>query len=494
MRRVHPQRAKPPTQCLNSTNKLSSVGVDRPSVNHEGKAWTAHSELHKHYAVENSNTTLDQAVSHARRTSIINSSATTTTTRKPFMFSSSSVLQRSQEHESDATNPRQSGKLSLTSRSKDKNMSNSGDGGAGGQDQGGVENRPSIVNGDDDDDDDDFELPSIDELFTDVAPRKFRRLDSSADSDKTSDSIHTNQAQTKGKNPLHKHSHSDMSLGRQVATSATTAEDDQWLMSELQVDQDVDLFSPSPSSKNYIQPIQKMPPAMSTRSVISQTLHTLNEIDQLLIDGSPTRSPSTRLQTPFEDQGLSEQGSSILQVRATDMYPSDQDMNEPGAHEVVLFEDPQPEDQDVTIGGGSQDLGQRKAGDKAQDEPRDELGVGLDATANDEQDTSTVEQAAEKSSSRRQTQTFTLPHSSGAFRDRLNSLGSVFQSSMDDMMDAIMDVEQLRASVEKTLTDRQEFLNHRGERIHQQARQLQEEASSLHSKTRYNMLRVVHDE
>lgn len=56
------------------------------------------------------------------------------------------------------------------------------------------------------------------------------------------------------------------------------------------------------------------------------------------------------------------------------------------------------------------------------------------------------------------------------------------------------DVERLRTSVEKTLTDRQEFLNQRGERIHCQARQLQEEASTLHSKTCENMLRAVQHE
>ncbi|KAF9537302.1 hypothetical protein EC957_008490 [Mortierella hygrophila] len=490
MRRVHPQRAKPSAQSSNTNNNPSSGGVDNTSVNHEVKPWTTHSELHKRYTADNNDTTLDQAVSHARLSSISNLSATTTA-KKPFMFSSSSMMRHSQEHEPDATNLRQNGKLSLTNRSKDKNNSNSGDGGTGGQDRGGVGNRPSIVIGnDDDDDDDDFELPSIDDLFTDVLPRKFRRVDSSTDSDTTSDRTHTHQPQIKGKTPLHKHSHSDMRKGKQVVVS----EEDQWLMSEFQVDEDIDLFSLSPSSKTDNQPIQRMPSTMSIRSVVSQTHRTLNEIDQLFMDESLTHSPSTRLQTPFGDQRLSEQGSSTRHVRATVIYSPDHDMNEPGADEVVLFEDLPPEDQDVTSGGDSQVLGQRKEGEKAHDEPRDELGVGQSATVSDEQATSTIEQATEESSSRKETQTFTLPHSSDAFKDRLTKLGGVFQSSMDEMMDAILEVEQLRTSVEKTLTDRQEFLNHRGERVHQQARQLQEEASSLHSKTRDNMLRAVHDE
>ncbi|KAG9072323.1 hypothetical protein KI688_000093 [Linnemannia hyalina] len=434
MRRVHPQRAKPSAQSSNTNNNPSSGGADKTNVNHEVKAWTTHSELHKRYTTDNSNTTLDQAVSHARLSSISNSSATNTA-KKPFMFSSSSMMRHSQEHESDATNLRQNGKLSLASRSKDKDKSDSGDGGTGDQDRGRVGNRPSIVIGnDDDDDDDDFELPSIDELFTDVLPRKFRRVDSSTDSDTTSDRTHTHQAQIKDKTPLHNHSHSDMRKGKQAAAS----EDDQWLMSELQVNENIDLFSPSPSSENDNQPIQKMPSTMSTRSVVSQTRHTLNEIDQLFMDESLTRSPSTRLQTPFGDQGLSEQGSSTLHVRATGIYSPDQDMNEPGADEVVLFEDLPPEDPDVTIGGDSQVLGQRRAGEKVHDEPRDELGVGQGATVGDEQATSTIEQATEESGSRKQTQTFTLPHSSDAFRDRLTKLRSIFQSSMDEMMDAIL--------------------------------------------------------
>lgn len=330
-------------------------------------------------------------------------------------------MQHSQEHESESNNPRKNGKLPLTNRSKNKHKSNGGDGGVDGQDRGEVGNRSSIDIDDDDDDDDDFELPSIDELFTDVLPRKLRRLDSSSDSDKMSDRTHINQAQTKGKTPLLKHLRSDMSLGKHIAASPTSAEDDQWLMSELQVDQDINLFSPSSSSKSDNQPIQKLPPAMSTRSVVSQTHHALNEIDQLFMDESPTRSPSTRLQTPFGDQGLSEQGSSTLNIRVTGMYPPDQDLNDPGADEIVLFEDPPPEDQDMTIGGDCHDLGQREAGDKVHNEPRGELSIGQGATAGDEQATSMVEQAAEEPSSRRQTQTFTLPHSSSAFRDRLQS-------------------------------------------------------------------------
>lgn len=422
MRRVHPQRAKPPTQSSNNNNKHSSDRVDKTNVSHEGKAWTTHSELHRRYTTDSSNTTLDQAVSHARLSSINNPSATIAPTKKPFMFSSSSMMRHSQEHESNATKPRQSSKLLLTNRSKNKNRSNIEDGGAFGQDRGGVGNRPSIVIGDDDDDDDDFDLPSIDELFTDVLPRKVRRVDNSADNDKTSNSrTYTYQTQTKGRIPLHKHLRSEMGLVKDVAASLTTTEDDQWLMPEFQVDQDINLFSPSPSSKNDNQSIQKMPLAMSTRSVVSQTHHALNEIDQFFMDESPTRSPSTRLQTPFGDQESSKQGSSTLHVRTTDVFPPDHDMDEPGADEVILFEDPPPEDQDVTIGSDSQDPGQREAGDKVHDEPRDEPGVGQGETAGNEQATSAVEQSAEESSSCGQTHTFTLPHSSGAFRDRLKS-------------------------------------------------------------------------
>ncbi|KAF8934309.1 hypothetical protein BGZ47_010425 [Haplosporangium gracile] len=497
MRRVHPQRAKAPVQ--SSCNKLSSGGVDNSSVNNESKAWTTHSDLHKRYTANNSDTTLDQAVSHARLISANNSSVTTTTTKKPFMFSTSSMLRHSQEREADAINANQSGTLPLTSRSNNS-KNNSGDRGAGGQGRSKVRSRPPIVAiCDDDDDDDDFELPEVDELFADTLPRKCRRVESAENMDRTSDPFHPHEAHTKCKASLRKHSHSDLSMGQQAPARSNSTDADPWLMSELQVDQDIDAFTPSPTTKNDNQATQKMPLAMSTRSVVSQTQNTLNEIERLFMDESPTRSPSTRLQTPFGDRELSEQRSPTLHVGATGMYPPDQVMSEPDPNEVVLFDDPQPgkpTGRDAMLGDG-QDLGQGVIGDNVHVESRDELTVvpqqDQGVAAAGEQAWNNIERAAEESNHPDQTHTFTLPRSSSAFRDRLKQLGNVFQSSMDDMMDAILDVEQLRTSVEKTLADRQELLNHRGERIHCQAHQLQEEASSLHSKTRENMLRAVHD-
>ncbi|KAF9133915.1 hypothetical protein BG015_003491, partial [Linnemannia schmuckeri] len=475
-----------------SCNKPSSGGVGNSSVNNESKAWTTHSDLHKRYTANNSNTTLDQAVSQARMISANNSSVTAITTKKPFMFSTSSMLRHSQELEADATNPSQSEKLLLTKRSNNS-KSNSGDGGAGGQGRGKLGSRPSIATiGDDDDDDDNFELPDVDELFADTLPRKCRRVESSDNTDRTSDHLHPHEAHAKGKASLRKHSHSDLSMGNQAPTRSNSTDADSWLMYELQVDQNVDAFTLSPTSKDNNQPNQEMTPAMSTRSIVSQTQNTLNEIERLFMDESPTRSPSTRLQTPFGDSELSEQKSPTLHVGATDMCSPDHIISEPGPDEVVLFEDPQPKKltgRSVTLSEG-QDLGQDVAGNNVRVEPRDELAVdpqqGQGVAAAGEQASNNVEQAAEESKHPNHTHTFTLPRSS--------KLGAVFQSSMNDMMDAILDVEQLRTSVEKTLTDRQELLNHRGERIHRQARQLQEEASSLHSKTHENMLRAVHDE
>ncbi|KAG0288366.1 hypothetical protein BGZ96_007840 [Linnemannia gamsii] len=371
-------------------------------------------------------------------------------------------------------------------------MNNSTNGGARRQDRGKARSKASVVViGEEDDDDDDFDLPGIDELFSDDIPRKIRRVESSEITNKAS-----------------KYSNPDMVMNEQVTAKAKTAEDDPWLMSDLQVDQDIDLFTPSPTSnhgellaRNVNGPPHKIPSAMSTRSTVSQTQNALNEIDQLFIDGSPTRSPSTRFQTPFEDRELSEQRSPTLYVGATGIYPPDQDMDDYGAGEVVLFEDPQ---QDEPMGGNSvivsdaQDVGCPIADDdvkpETQDKPCIDPKEDPSMVAVSEQASETAEQVAGELDPPRVTHTFTLPHSSSAFKERLKQLSSGFHTSMDDMMDAIIDVEHLRTSVEKTLTDRQELLHQRGERIHCQARQLQEEASTLHSKTRDNMLRAIQHE
>jgi hypothetical protein len=424
MRRVHPQRAKPPAQSAN--DKPSSGGVVHKSLNYDCKAWTTHSELHKRYTSENSNNTLEQAVSQARLTITNNATLTTTSTKKPFMFSASSITPKSQEQESGATKRRLSGNLPIASTNNRK-KNNSAKGGTRGQDRG------RIVISDEDDDDDDFELPEAEELFSDAISKKTRRVESSANTNKASDHTRFYQAQTNGKNPLRKHTSPDMIMDEQAAAKADTAEDDTWLMSDFQVDQDIDLFIPSPTSihgqlsaRNVAEPPHKIPPAVSTRSTVSQTQNTLNEIDRLFLDGSPTRSPSTRFQTPFEDRELNEQRSPTPYVGPTGIYPPYQGMDDPGVNEVVLFEDPQQDDQvkgtGVIVNDG-QDVGHPVTDDDVKPESQDKRSIGPQEASNmkavNEQASEPIEQTAEEPDPPRQTHTFTLPRTSSAFRERL---------------------------------------------------------------------------
>lgn len=352
------------------------------------------------------------------------------------MISASPITQHSQEQESGTVKQSQnlSGKLPAT-RTSNHNKNNSTNGGARRKDRGKVGKKaPVAIIGDEDIDDSDFDLPGIDELFSDAVPRKIRRVESSEIANKAS-----------------KHSNLDMIVDEQLTAKANTAEDDPWLMSDLQVDQDMDLFTPSPTSnhgellaRNVNGPPHKILPAMSTRSTVSQTQNALNEIDRLFINGSPTRSPSTRFQSPFEDHKLNEQRSPTPYVGATGIYLPDQNMDDCGADEVVLFEDPQ---QDELMGGNSvivsdgQGIGQPVTGDNVKLETQDKIGVGPQedpsVAAVSEQASEAVEQAAEESEPPKLTHTFTLPHSSSAFKERLKGkLIFRFQSLVNSASDS----------------------------------------------------------
>ncbi|KAF9130155.1 hypothetical protein BGW39_003392 [Mortierella sp. 14UC] len=537
MRRVHPQRVKPPVQ-PQSNNTSSKPSTGNSNVNCESKAWTTHSELHKQYAANKNNNSssnpLQQAVAQAKQ-----AKTNPMTGRKTFAFNPSSIPQPDQSRDPNATNMDQ-GDGALNSNRK----THSGNGAAE-RDKAGAStwNKGRVVVGgyNDDDDDDDFDLPDVSELFENSLPRKLRRVENSGHTmtatEVTTSHVHghqqTDSSLTKSRLSLTNRSHFGDKDKKQQAEEE---EEDPWMMSIHIEDQDLELFPPSPTSslgglaahkdtqqkqqagaavaaqqhqhqkhQHQKQLRQKLPLAMSTRSEVSQTQHTLNEIDRLFMDEALTRSPSkARLETPFEYDEMSGIRSPTPYVGAPNQFPlSSRDMDTSGVGDAVPFQEHQQDEEmeaDITIrvdGQNDASLNLTSDGGVGHAEPSSEQKAvdpheDQDAEVVGEKALSEVAgQANDSAASRRQTLKFTLPNSSDDFCTRLQQLSMSFQSSLDNMMDAIKDVEQFRSSVEKILTDRQDTLHQRGERIHEQARRLQDEATTLHSKGRQDMLRVV---
>ncbi|KAG0372516.1 hypothetical protein BGX24_000157 [Mortierella sp. AD032] len=557
MRRVYPQRVKPPVQPQNNNdNHISNSHTtsNTGGANHKSKAWTTHSELHKRYAANNNNSsssadnTLQQAVAQAKQ-----AATNPNTGRKSFAFNPSSMLRPNHEQDhSDATNLGPGGiPYLLTTTNRDR------DGGTGITLNAGAIDRIeglAVVGGsgdghDDDDDTDDFDLPDVADLF----PRKFRRVDGSDHTAKTTTAAattghsirhqQTGSSLDKDRLPMINRSHLDKDKKLQAEVVQEEEEEDPWIMSIHPEDQDLELLPPSPTSATGGLPVhrdnqqrhnavastavqqhhqyqqqkqlrQKLTPAMSTRSEISKTQHTLNEINSLVMDEFPTRSPSrTRLQTtPFEDCELIELRSVTPDVGAPEQLPSSRDMGVSGVGDVAVpFGEHRQDEQrhpDITLRADSTedivvDLTDSRAlslfsGGVVHAETPGELpvshDVNPDAAVPVDKAASVASQTSDGTDPQRQTLTFTLPDTSADFRERLKQLSSSFQSSLDDMMDAIKEVEQFRSSIEKTLTDRQDILHQRGERIHRQARRLQDEATVLHSKGRQDILRAVHND
>ncbi|KAG0271109.1 hypothetical protein BGZ95_001140 [Linnemannia exigua] len=549
MRRVHPQRVKPPVQSQNNNNNHISnnpTPSNTSGANYKNKTWTTHSELYKRYAANNSKSSsvdnsLQQAVAQAKQ-----AATNPMTGRKSFAFNPSSMLRPSHDQDHpDATNSDQGGiphLLTTTNRSGNEGTGRNLNASAISESKCLVVVDGSGDDHGDDDDIDDFDLPDVADLF----PSKFRRVDGSGNTEKTTTAVaamavatnshaigrqQTSLSLDKGSLSLTNHSDSNKDKKTQ-AEMVQEEEEDPWVMSIHPEDQDLDLFPQSPTStvggfpvhtdnqqrhqvaasaavQQHQQYHQNSPPIMSTRSEMSKTQHTLNEINSLVMDEFPTQSPSrTCLQTiPFEDCELSEFRSMTPDIEAPEQ-PSSRDMDVSGVGNIAgpFGEHQQDEQMDTGVtlrADGTDDSlvdltgsrASRLSGGIAHAETLGELPVGHhenpDAAVPGEKAASVASQASDGDALQRQTLTFTLPDTSADFHARLKQLSSSFQSSLDDMMDAIKEVEQFRSTVEKSLTDRQDVLHQRGERIHQQARRLQDEATILHSKGRQYMLHAA---
>ncbi|KAF9091094.1 hypothetical protein BGX23_005486 [Mortierella sp. AD031] len=554
MRRVHPQRAKPPVQ----PNKPLPGGGTSSNVSYETKPWTTQADLHKQY---NNSSIINQAPKHSNPTTN-NPTSISTTAKKPFALNTSSLHRppplHSQEQEPDATNLKNSGcrpVIKINKRSRPDSGSAGGGGGSGGGDKSTDHKTPGgrIVVLEDDDDDDEFDFPDIDSLFSD-GPRKLCRVESNSghmtnpSSSNNNSSRHHNHHQEKTTTHTKDKTPSGSSRGQPLSDMRMdTNSMDKRQLHQQPKDSDVDPrmnsdrhdHSSAAFGFGIVTPLQnanhnnkctaphrnkkqQLPaPAMSTRSVVSETQQTLNEIEMFFnLDEFTPQSPSPpRHQSPLGDRAMSimtELRSPTPFVGAFDRFPSHNDggveADADAAGPVSNRQEAEPMEQDTKSKGrgGEQDARTSSAaalGDRAQAEGhvepvdvpqgnRDALNDGDEAVEVDVQVTVTNEDAE----GAQETLQFAVPETTDAYQNRLNGkpeaalfneLTSDMRFSMEYMMETIRVVDQLGATIGKTLLDRQEFLRDREERVNHQSRLLQEEATSLHSKTELNMLQEV---
>ncbi|KAF9920955.1 hypothetical protein FBU30_009067 [Linnemannia zychae] len=504
MRRMRPQRSELTISPKKNNSAKPTLGD--ANLKYESKAWTTHSDLHKQYlANNNTNNTLDQAIIQAKHTS------TTTSAKRPFIFNVSSIAHHGHEQEPNATKTDhannfygKNAKNSKKNNSKDRDTK---------RDKTSVSRSTSDVMVEDDCGDD-FELPEVDDLFADALPRKTSQVKGSSEEIGTHSHQTGKSSLTKGPMLLQSPSRLDMNMDTNVdkyyqnQVELATAHDKD-ILRDTYSNQNVgekpvyeNKHSNHKQQQNRISRNQPYP-AISTRPTLSQAQCTLNEIDMLFGDDLPIPSSSSRFKSPDEGYQKCEIGSPIPHAAVSDQSPSCA-MNESDNDIVVSFGLQDGDiDRDSVIWEDEHDITSGVTEDDCAESRKQKI---PSVNSQDRQNTLTLGNQASDAVSHetevpQQTLTFTLPGSFTDFHDRLKCtpssqdyLSSDFQSLLDEMMCIIKDVEQLRASVDKSLADQQDLIYQRGEHIHQQVRQLQEDASALHTKAQHNSSTMDHSD
>ncbi|KAF9984368.1 hypothetical protein BGZ65_000520 [Modicella reniformis] len=238
--------------------------------------------------------------------------------------------------------------------------------------------------------------------------------------------------------------------------------DESWPSSSDSLDFDFGFDTASSKDSNPITRIQK--PALSTRSVISATQYALNEIDELLMGDSVPMSPvhdpespaevfDTVHRKPSEGAAVSRSGTPV-EVPASALVREErtetdthQDQGLKDNVHLETSKDAKTKDSEHKADPLPQEPGQ----DEIQDQAQPSLVFDLPATVPD-------------------------------FKSRLDELMVRFQSSLDNMIEAIQNVDSLRCFVKAAIIKHQEYLEERGKHIELQAQNLQMEATILHSK------------
>ncbi|KAF9365712.1 hypothetical protein BGX34_008733 [Mortierella sp. NVP85] len=209
---------------------------------------------------------------------------------------------------------------------------------------------------------------------------------------------------------------------------------------------------------------------LSTYSAVSATQHALDEIDEFLLEDSVPMSPVHSLDAPDESNN-SDNSKSLEETTARrGSAPAEVPAATTVSKECVEADGHQDQDsRDRTPLETSKDTNTKdneQTMTTVKNDPVSSREVGQDQTQGLAQPP----------------QVFDVPATTPDFRSRLEEMKVKFQSSMDDMMEAIRSVDSLKSFIEDALSRQQGYLDERGKHIQHQVQNLQKEATTLHSK------------
>ncbi|KAI1314483.1 hypothetical protein EDD11_002146 [Mortierella claussenii] len=279
--------------------------------------------------------------------------------------------------------------------------------------------------------------------------------------------------------------------------SAPDNDGEEWPAGFDTMDVDFRLEMDSPMIDNSIAKVTKS--AASTRSMVSEAQHAIDEIDQMLMedtDLSPICKPQdvNGIHTVIDSQTTIEAVVVTAEPHATARVKDSQDESEdqnrnrddfPRSGSLqgeVLFEDAGDPKESNLSGEESVDNelasrtreGSKKAGEGSADSSdrspaacHGQTNVGVDP----KEDQVALPPLV-----------FDVPNTVAKFKSRLDELRVEFNTSLENMNEAILGVDVLHNSINEALSGHQVHLDQRGRHIECQKEGLQMEAGSLHAR------------
>ncbi|KAF9177790.1 hypothetical protein BGZ50_008375 [Haplosporangium sp. Z 11] len=325
-----------------------------------------------------------------------------------------------------------------------------------------------------DDNDDGFEpLSDIDDFFEEKPYKKQRSSEGAGYSNQAS-RHQFSTSQTGGRNRSQGSVTTILELppiqeqpAIQAHVDDNPAMDDTWLSSDP-IEDSVDFNTSRPARK---------PNASTTRSMLSSTACTTDEIEELLLEDSPT--PNSSIQ-PDDSFDMRDADSRARKMSGTSTFPQTD----------LPFKCI-----DVTDNGNTVNKNGSTPVDDARDRMQTEVQMkfsnegreySMDSMAQvpfDRQGSSLIRQQQ----SSPPLQLFDLPLTTDALESRLNVLQAQFRSTVDNILDSIRGVDLLHSSLKESLLDHKRQTDEQTKRIRVQVRDIQKEATLLHSKAKVDL-------
>ncbi|KAG0251250.1 hypothetical protein BG011_007743 [Mortierella polycephala] len=325
-----------------------------------------------------------------------------------------------------------------------------------------------------DDDDDGFESLSDVDGFFEEKPYKKQRSSEGAGYNNQASRHQSSTSQARGRNRSQGSGTTTLEPSPiqerpaiQAHVDDDPAMDDTWLSSDP-IEDSMDLNTSPPTGK---------PNASTTRSMLSDTARAIDEIEELLLEDSLTPSSPIRPCDSFDvrdadSQARKPSGTSTfpqtdLSFKCVDATDDGNTVNKNGSTPV----------------DDARDRIQTEVQMKFSNESRAYSMGSMTHVPFDRQDSSLIRQQQASPPP----QLFDLPVTIDALESRLNVLQAQFHSTVDNILESIRGVDLLHSSLKESLLGRKRQSGEQAKLIRIQVRDIQKEATLLHSKAKVDL-------